>query len=422
MNKFAGFDSTTEERIRILHSLLKEDDRRRYAAVEAMRIGYGGVSYIARLPGCSPMTIDAGIAEIKTLERKDPEDRSPPAGPGRTRRVGGGRHKKIEEDGSEELHQAFEETVKPHTAGSPTDEKVKWVGLRPFQISMSLSDKGIEASPHIVKQLLEEHGYRNRAPRKELITGKVDPTRRNNQFLYIDELKNRYWDKGLPVLSVDTKKKELIGYFRRPGKCYATGERIVFDHDYRHLATGKGVPHGIYDGRENFGFMTIGTSAETSEFIADCLARWYHWCGQYWYSEADEVLLTFDAGGANGVNSKIFKEDMINLSARLELKIRIAHYPPYTSKWHPVEHRLFSQVERSLGGLVLDSYERLREAAANTMTTTGLWVKAYILDKVYETGRECSVHFNELIDTYLRRDVREGDWNYSIDARLLSAI
>lgn len=422
MNKFEGYDSTTEERIQILYSLMKEDDRRRYAAVEALKIGYGGRAYIARLLGCSTMTIDAGISEIRALEKQKPEDRLPPAGGSRTRRIGGGRHKAIEGDGSDELHNAFHETLKPHTAGSSTDENIIWTDLKPYQISISMFNIGVEASSYIVKQLLDDHGYRNRAPRKELITGDVDPVRRDKQFLKIFDLEGRYLDQGLPVLSVDTKKKEFIGHFRRPGKVYGKISQKVFDHDYAHLAIGKGVPHGIFDVGENFGFINIGTSAETSEFVTDSIARWYHWCGQYWYPDADEVLITFDSGGANSIHSNIFKQDMIDLSARLKLKIRIAHYPPYTSKWHTIEHRLFSHVERSLGGLVLDSFERLRNAAANTMTTTGLWVKAYILDKVYELGRECSSHFSELMDLYFRRDDNEGAWNYTIDARLLNAV
>ena len=415
MNSFPGYDVETEERMQILHGILKEDDRRRYAAVEAMKIGYGGVAYISRLLCCAPMTVDAGIREIKELQKCKSEDRQPPAGPNRTRRVGGGRHRKIDDT----LQQAFNDVLKPNTAGSPTDEKVKWTDLKPFQISSRLYNKGIDASIYMVKQLLHDGGFRNRAPSKELITGDVDPVRRNEQFLYIFELEERYLDKGVPVLSVDTKKKEPIGCFRRYGSSWTREERKVYDHDFRHLAIGKGVPHGIYDVGENFGFINIGTSAETSQFVADSIARWYHWCGQYWYPEADEILLTFDSGGANGIHSNLFKEDMINLSARLGLKIRIAHYPPYTSKWNLIEHRLFSHLERSLGGLVLDSFECLRQAAANTMTATGLWAKAYILDKIYETGRECSVHFNDLMSLYFRRDERDGNWNYEIDARLL---
>lgn len=419
MNKFPGYEAEKEEWMQILHGTLKEDDRRRYAAVEALKIGYGGVSYIARVLGCSPMTIDAGIRELKEIQKNDPEDRQPPAGLNRTRRVGGGRHRKIDGEEGEALKQSFDEVVKPNTAGSPTDEEVKWTDLKPFQISIQLSHKGIDLSVYLVRQFLEEGGFRNRSPRKELITGNVDPYRRNEQFLKIFELEEQYLDRGLPVLSVDTKKKEPIGPFRRPGKGWSREERAVYDHDFRHLAIGKGVPHGILDVGENFGFVNIGTSAETSEFVADCLARWYHWHGQYHYPCANELLLTFDSGGANGIHSNLFKEAMINLSARLGLKFRIAHYPPYTSKWNQIEHRFFSHLERSLGGLVLDSYERLREAAANTVTTTGLWAKAYILDKVYETGRECSAHFNDLMSLYFNRDEQEGEWNYEIDARLL---
>lgn len=422
MNRFPGYDSATEERMRIFYRTLKEDDRRRYAALEAMKIGYGGVAYVARVLGCSPMTIDAGMVEIRNLEKCKPEDRQPPSGPNRTRRPGGGRNRKIDGDKGENLNRTFDDVIGPHTAGSPTDPNLKWTDLRPFQISIIMANKGVDASPYIVKQLLEEREYRRRSPRKELITGNVDPIRRNDQFNHIFELEEKCLDNGIPVLSVDTKKKEPIGPFRRPGAGWSTEERKVYDHDFRHLAIGVGVPHGIYDVGENFGFINIGTSAETSEFVTESIARWYYWHGQYIYPNAEEVMITFDAGGANGIHSNIFKEDMINLSAKLNLKFRVCHYPPYTSKWHIIEHRLFPHVERSLGGLVLDSFERLRQSVANTVTSTGLWLKAYILDKVYEIGRECSAHFEELMDLYFQADEREPEWNYVVDARLLAPV
>lgn len=422
MNKFPGYDSATEERMRIFYSILKEDDRRRYAALEAMKIGYGGVAYVARVLVCSPMTIDAGMDEIRKLEKCKPEDRQPPSGPNRTRRPGGGRHRKIDGDKGEDLNRTFDKVVEPHTAGSPTDPNLKWIDLRPFQISILMENNGVNASPYIVTQILEERKYRRRSPRKELITGNVDPIRRNDQFNYIFELEEKCLADGIPVLSIDTKKKEPIGPFRRPGAGWSMEERKVYDHDFRHLAIGVGVPHGIYDVGQNFGIINIGTSAETSEFVTASIARWYYWHGQYNYPNEEEVMITFDAGGANGIHSNIFKEDLINLSAKLGLKFRVCHYPPYTSKWHIIEHRLFPHIERSLGGLVLDSFERLRQAVANTVTSTGLWVKAYILDKVYETGRECSAHFKELMDLYFREDEREPEWNYVIDARLLAPI
>ena len=419
MNKFIGYDSATENRMRIFYCLLAEDSRRRYAAIEAMKIGYGGASYVARVLGCAQSTVHIGIQEIKTLEAKNSDEWEPPAGSGRVRRPGGGRHKKLHGESGEELVSRFKEVTKSHIAGSPTDHKVTWIGLKPFQIAISMTQKGCDVSPYIVEQILEDSGYRKRGLCKELITGEIDPVRRNWQFEHIAALKEQYLGDGLPVLSVDTKKKELIGPFFRRGGSYSTDPQIVYDHDYPHLAIGKGVPHGIYDVGKNFGFMTIGTSAETSEFVTDSIARWYHLCGRHWYPEADEMLLLFDAGGANGINSTRFKEDMINLSARIKKKIRVAHYPPYTSKWNPIEHRLFSHVERSLGGIALSSVQRIRDAVARTTTTTGLRVKAYISQKVYELGRKCSAYYDELKNFYITENREEGNWNYIVDARLL---
>jgi hypothetical protein len=175
------------------------------------------------------------------------------------------------------------------------------------------------------------------------------------------------------------------------------------------------IPHGIYDGYEKFGFITLGTNHETGELITDALARCWHWYGRFRYPQADEILLTFDAGGANSVRSPRFREDLLNLSERLGLRLRIAHYPPYTSKWHPIEHRLFSQIERALRGIIPDCIETVRDAIQRTTTQTGLTVKTYILDKVYPLGRKCSEVFEDIKDHYILHHDFLGKWNYTVD-------
>ena len=276
--------------------------------------------------------------------------------------------------------------------------------------------QGFEVCRNTAAELLEAAGFKKLKLSKELITGHVDPLERNAQFEHLMDLRESYHERGLPVFNVDTKKKELLGFLHRPGPCYSTGVQRVYDHDYRHLATGVAIPHGIYDYYENFGFITLGTTHETGAFITDALARCWHWYGRFHYPDAEKILLTFDAGGANSVRSPLFREDLLLLSERLGLRLRIAHYPPYTSQWHPIEHRLFSQVENALRGIIPDSIETVRDAIERTTTQTGLKVKAYILDKFYPLGRQYSKAFNDIKDQYIQHHDFLGKWNYTVDA------
>ncbi len=208
----------------------------------------------------------------------------------------------------------------------------------------------------------------------------------------------------------------MLGHRHRRGPCYSTDVQLVYDHDYRHLTTGILVPRGVYDYRDNASFITLGTSRETSAFVCDAIALAWHEDRAEHYPHTREILLTFDAGGANAARSLRFKEDLVALSRRLGLRLRVAHYPPYTSKWHPIEHRLFSQVERSLSGVILDSARTAREAIQRTRTQTGLTAKACLLDTVYELGRKCSETFHEIKHKFIRHDSVLGKWNYVVNA------
>ena len=412
MNQFSGYDEEQEQMMRLFFRSLPEDHRRRYAAVEAHKIGFGGISYISPLLGLSRGTIYQGLRELEQMV--DLDDPQRPSGEGRVRRPGAGRPKEVERQAG--LEKTAKQVLESHSAASPTDARVKWTDLKPIALAVKLAQRGYEVCRNTAAQLLEAAGFKKRKLRKELITGYVDPVERNEQFEHIAALRASYHEQGLPVFCVDTKKKELLGLLHRPGECYSTGDQKVYDHDYRHLATGVAIPQGIYDYYENFGFITLGTSHETSELITDALARCWHWYGQFRYPQADEILLTFDAGGANGVRSPRFREDLLNLSERLGLRLRIAHYPPYTSKWHPIEHRLFSQVEGALRGIIPDSIETVRDAIQRTTTQTGMTVKSYILDKVYPLGRKCSEVFKDIKNHHILHHDLLGKWNYTVDA------
>jgi hypothetical protein len=271
-----------------------------------------------------------------------------------------------------------------------------------------------EAGEHVVKGLLEDYDFRQLAMRKELITGKVDPVDRNTQFENIAALRDRFIAYGEPAIAVDTKKKELIGTLHREGKLYSTEGQRVYDHDYRHLADGIAIPQGIYDYAHNDGFINIGTSAETPHFICDGIARWWQFSDQYRYPDASEIMITLDAGGSSGVRCHVFKEQLAALADKIGKTFRVAHYPPYTSKWHPIEHRLFPHVTRALSGVILRSIELVKELIAKTCTSTGLKVNAYLLDKEYQKGLKCSPAWQKEGERRIERDALLPNWNYVI--------
>jgi hypothetical protein len=416
MSEFHGYDEAHEGTMRLYFDSLPEDHRRRYAAVEALKIGRGGIAYIARVLGMSRRTIYAGIRELEAMSE---DGSSPPRRPSgnvkRIRRPGGGRPKATQRQAG--LEQTFEDILEAHSAGSPTDPSVVWTDLKPMQLAGELLRHGYEVGRNTAARLLKRAGYRRRSLRKELITGHVDPNERDQQFRYIDALRRQAHARGNPALCIDTKKKELLGPLHRCGQCYSTDVQCVYDHDFRHLANALLVPHGVYDYFDNAGFMTLGTSRETSAFVCDAIALAWEEDRHARYGNAEEIVLTFDAGGANAARSLRFKEDLVALSARLGLPLRIAHYPPYTSKWHPIEHRLFSHVERALQGVILDSHETALKAVRRTRTQTGLHVTARILDKVYDIGRKCSDTFRDIKDNFIRHDSVLAQWNYVVDAR-----
>lgn len=409
---FQRYDEEHEETMRLYCRSLPEDHRRRYAGVEALKLGRGGLTYIAQMLGMSRRTVYRGIRELEAMAEDDSPTR-PSGGPERIRRRGAGRPRLFRQPG---LMSAAGHILDAHTAGSPTDPEVFWTALNPARLVKELARWGFDVSRHTGARLLDWSGYRRRALRKELITGQVDPQERDQPFQFIAQQRRLAQAQGAPQLCVDTKKKERLGSLQRPGTCDGTAAQRVFDHDDPSLATATVVPHGVYDPVANEGFLTLGNSRETGDFVCDAIAlAWEsHFAARY--PNATEVFLTFDAGGANAARSWRFKEDLVALSRRLGLRLRVAHDPPYPSKWHPIEHRLFSQVERSLRGQILDTPDTVLRAVQRTTTKTGLRVVARLLDKVYKTGRQCSEAFHVIKDQFIRHNETLGKWNDVVDA------
>jgi hypothetical protein len=246
MNEFAGYEQTHEAAMRVYFHSLPEDHRRCYAALEALKIGYGGVAYIARVLGISRRTIYRGIAELKQMGQDDPtHPRRPSGSAGRIRRPGGGRRKASEAQVG--LEETVEVVLEAHSAGSPTEESVRWTDLKPMQLAKELFERGYEVGRNTAATLLERAGYRRRSLRKELITGQVDPHERDQQFRSIDTLRRQAHARAIPVLCVDTKKKEQLGNLHRRGQGYSSDTQRVYDHDFHHLGSGTLVPGGVYD-------------------------------------------------------------------------------------------------------------------------------------------------------------------------------
>lgn len=294
------------------------------------------------------------------------------------------------------------------------DEKIKWVKLTRKQISKELKKEGIAVSKNIVKKLLKLHGFVKRKIQRKKSTGVFKD--RDEQFKNIERIKSKYMKTNNPILSVDTKKKEKLGNLYRNGQVYCSQAVESFDHDYAHLSTGTVVPHGIYDMKSNEGLITIGTSNETAEFVCDSVRHWWNKIGKKRYQSADEILIFFDAGGANSYRHHIFKAELQELSDAIGLPIRICHYPPYASKWNPIEHRLFPHVTRAMDGVKLDSVETVKNLIRDTKTETGLKVFVRETKKIYEKGVKVAKEFLDKIN--ITRHGKLGDLNYTISPGL----
>jgi hypothetical protein len=300
--------------------------------------------------------------------------------------------------------------LKNYTAGDPMDEKVRWTNLKPWQIAQLLGKEyEIQISLNVIHQLLKKHDYRRRKAQKRLTKQHV--LHRNEQFENILRLKAEYEATNNPVISMDGKKKEYLGNLYRDGQLYTLAELQTLDHDFVSYAEGIVIPHGIYDLKHNIGYISLGNSKETSQFACDSLRNWWYDQGRHLYPDATSLLILCDGGGSNNSRHYLFKQDLQALADELGLDIRIAHYPPYCSKYNPIEHRMFPHVTRACQGVVFESIELVKELMAGTTTTKGLQVTVKVIDKVYETGRKVADDFKKTMR--IAFDQFLPQWNYT---------
>ena len=380
---------------------LDEHQARLCAAERALALGLGGITRLSRVTGLSAPTIRKGIRELQGLE--------PPPGPGRVRRPGGGRKRVEVRD--PDLVAGLQEVVEASTAGSPMDV-LRWTSKSKAKLASALAARGHAVSPNTVGRLLREQGYSLQANRKD--KEGHSPPEREAQIAYLNEQARRSLARGQPVISVDTKKKELIGEFTNGGRTWRPkGQPVrVQVHDFPSSAIGKAIPYGVYDLGRNTGWVSVGTDHDTAAFAVATLRRWWEQVGHRAYPAAERLLACADAGGSNGYRVRAWKTELARLAAETGLQVTVCHLPPGTSKWNRIEHRLFSAISMNWRGRPLVSHEAIVELIAATTTHTGLRVQAELDRGRYPLG--VKVRDQELAAVPLTRHEFHGEWNYTI--------
>jgi transposase len=383
-----------------LAPFLDERMRRLVAASESLTIGFGGTSEVSRQTGVSRRAIIQGIKELDEVSS---------APTGRVRRAGGGRKKTTDTDLS--LKPDLERLVDPVTRGDP-ESPLRWTCKSVRKLSEELNRLGHRTSHRMVAELLHELGYSLQANRKTLEgSSHAD---RDQQFQHINQQVAQLLTQRQPVISVDTKKKELVGDFKNNGaelRPKSDPEKVRV-HDFVIPELGRAAPYGVYDLANNAGWVSVGVDHDTSAFAVETIRRWWHGMGQPSYPQATELLITADSGGSNGSRVRLWKVELQRLADETGLKLRVCHLPPGTSKWNKIEHRLFSFISQNWRGKPLISHQVIVDLIAATTTKAGLKVRAQIDSNRYPSGLRVSDQ--QVAALVIERDAFHGEWNYSI--------
>jgi len=396
----AGQARAARKRYREMAAVLNEQSRRRFVALEARALGRGGVSLMARVSGLARSTIYHGLSDIRHKIS---------APPGRVRKRGGGRKKKAFEDPT--LAADLKELVEPATRGDPT-QPLLWTTRSLRNLVKELGKKGHKVCPTVVGDLLRRMGYSLQANSKTREGNQhID---RDAQFHYINTQAKAFLAAHEPVVSVDTKKKELVGNFRNNGKEWRPNgtPELVNIHDFIDPKLSRAVPYGVYDITNNVGWVSVGTDHDTAAFAVNAIRRWWRTMGRKNHPKAKRLMITADAGGSNGYRVRLWKIELQKLADELKLPITVCHMPPGTSKWNKIEHRLFSFITINWRGKPLRSYRTIVQLIAATTTDTGLKVRAELDENKYPEG--VKVSDAQMAAINLSRHAFHGDWNYTI--------
>jgi len=392
-----------ESRLAGLLPRLNERDRRVALATEARSWGRGGIAAVHRATGASRSTVRRGLVELGS---------DPPAPVNRVRASGGGRKKA--EIADPELLDRLDSLIEPGTRGDP-ESPLRWTTKSTRNLARELTAMGHHISHSVVAKILRTAGFSLQGTRKTL-EGTQHPDR-DTQFRYINSLAAQSLTDGEPVISVDTKKKELIGRFTQAGREWQpTGSpEEVSTYDFPSLAQGKAIPYGVYDLADDSAWVSVGVDHDTSVFAVATIEAWWQQMGQQKYPTATRLLITADGGGSNGHRPWLWKLEIARLAAATGLDITISHYPPGTSKWNKIEHRLFSRITGTWRGRPLETYQTIVSLIANTTTVTGLTVRADLDLNLHPTGIKPTAEQRESIP--ITRHEFHGDWNYTIRPR-----
>ena len=398
-------DKDIQRRFRSLTPFLDERLRRLVAAAESGGIGYGGVSRVSRATGVSRRAISAGAKELRRRKPLPGDETRRP----RIRRQGGGRKRASDKDPT--LMTDLDRLVDPLTRGDP-QSPLRWTCKSVRKLAEQLQQQGHPVSYQTVAELLRAMDYSLQANQKTLEGSRHAD--RDQQFAHINHKAQQYLRRQEPVISVDTKKKEFVGEFKNGGReRQPKGEpERVRVHDFEIPALGKVVPYGVYDVGRNVGWVSVGVDHDTAAFAAESIRRWWRWMGQPSYSQARRLLITAASGGGNGARVRLWKWELQKLADETELAITVCHFPPGTSKWNKIEHRLFSLISQNWRGKPLVSHEVIVNLIAATTTKTGLTLKSELALTRYPRG--VKVSDSQMSEMRLRRDEFHGEWNYSI--------
>ena len=402
MRRDLELEAIVVEKYVAIEAVLDERGRRLWAAAEARAIGYGGESLVSSATGLSRTTIRGGRQELRsgTTDLK------------RIRRPGAGRPG-IEQS-QPGVKQALEALVDPLTRGDPKSP-LRWTSKSRAKLTAALSKAGWRVSSTTVGRLLNELGYSLQSVRKSR-EGSSHPDR-NRQFEHINATADNFLKRMQPVISVDTKSKELVGDFKNKGREWqpkGTPEKTLV-HDFPQDATGKAIPYGVYDMGRNEAWVNVGRDHDTPSFAVASIRRWWNVMGKSRYPDAEELYITADAGGSNGYRSRVWKHELQKFADETDLRIRVSHFPPGTSKWNKIEHRLFCHITQNWRGKPLRTFETIVDLIGSTRTVAGLRVKAKLDKRKYPTGIKITKAEMEALS--LHQDEYRGEWNYALHPR-----
>jgi len=404
-SRYPAREAAVRGRFERVGPTLDERGRRLFAAAEAAEFGHGGVAAVQRATGIAESTIRRGVRELADLEKHAPPE-------GMQRRPGGGRSRAEDKDPG--LMAALEALLEPVTRGDP-ESPLRWTSKGLRRLAAELVERGHDVRKGVVARLLKDKGYTLQGTRK-VLEGSHHPDR-NEQFEFINEEAKRFQALEQPVISIDTKKKELVGAYANGGReWHPKGEGPKANtYDFPN-GTPKAVPYGVYDLTRNEGWVSVGVSSDTAEFAANTILRWWETMGKEAYPEATDLMITADGGGSNSYRGRLWRLMVQRVADETGLAVSVAHLPPGTSKWNKIEHRMFSHITLNWRGRPLVSYEAIVQLIANTRTTKGLTIRCELDEGSYQKGRK--VTEIELDSIHIERHSFHGEWNYTVYPQL----